>query len=62
MITRMIRTSLVVMPLVAGVFGCGGEPAGKIVQAPVTKEMEEQAEASSKYMMEQTQPKKAEAK
>jgi len=41
--------------------GCGPEEK-KIEQAPITKQMEDQAEASSKHMMEQMQPKKTPAK
>lgn len=61
MIHRGARAFFVTTPLAAMVFGCGGEPAEKAGQAPITKEMEAQAEASSKYMMEQMQPKKAQS-
>ncbi|MDX2039506.1 MAG: hypothetical protein SFX72_22900 [Isosphaeraceae bacterium] len=42
--------------------GCGEEPT-EIKQAPITKEMEDQAEASSKFMEEEAKSaKKAPAK
>jgi hypothetical protein len=60
----IIKSSVLLIGLVLATMaiGCSSQPEGAIEQAPITKEMEAQAEASSNYMMEQMQTKKPAAK